>query len=233
MSSRPTRGGRVTQTRRRVSAPAPAFGSDEEVVSIGKGVAPQPLTTRPRADSDVAEPVGGGSKRQRTEDDGGTKGKEQLEDDGGTKGKEQLDGGNLANTQGETKGEAKGEATYVARCHNVLHATKSLECEELLVTKLPGKCNVDTEDKEQPAAAKATEVAARLKCKSCLYVFPASASAERHSSAVNPSGKAPPALWRCAPQAPDVSTLEEFKNSRVNTKYVYPAVVPLPPPPRG
>ena len=204
MSSRPTRGGRVTQTRRRVSASAPVFDSDEttpikEVVSIFnklpytqvKGVPPQPLTTRPRADSDVAEPVGGGGKRQRAEDDGGTKGKEQLEG------------------------------------ANVLLATKPLECKELLVTKPPDECNVDTEDKEQPATAKA----ARLKCKGCLYVFPALASAERHSSAVNPSGKAPPALWRCAPQAPDVSTLEEFKDSRVNTKYVDPAVVPLPPPP--
>ena len=38
--SRSARGGRVTQTRRRVSAPAPAFDSDddsEEVVSIARG----------------------------------------------------------------------------------------------------------------------------------------------------------------------------------------------------
>ena len=38
---------------------------------------------------------------------------------------------------------------------------------------------------------------------------------------MNPSGKATTALWRCAPLAPETSTLDEFKESCTKTKYVY------------
>jgi hypothetical protein len=78
--SRSARGGRVTQTRRRVHAPAPAFfdtsDDDKEEEKTDPQKTQQLLTTRPRAtgpnmDSDAAETVGGGGKRQRTEDDGG------------------------------------------------------------------------------------------------------------------------------------------------------------------
>ena len=188
--SRSARGGRVTQTRRRVHAPAPAFfdtsDDDKEEEKTDPQKTQQLLTTRPRAtgpnmDSDAAETVGGGGKRQRTEDDGGNV---------DTK----LDGGNakeLAKPLGEETDD-KEEQPAAAK-----------------------------PNKEPPAAAKPTGVAASLACESCLYIFPTAASAGRHRAAVNPSGKATTALWRCAPLAPETSTLDEFKESCTNTKYVY------------
>ena len=193
--SRSARGGRVTQTRRRVTAPYILDNSDfdnEEKTADPKKA--ELLTTRPRAtgpnmDSDAAETVGGGDKRQRTEDDGGNVDTECKE----------LLGGNVDT--------------------------------ELLVLATKPLLGVDTDDKEQPAAAKPnneppaaakpTGVAARFACESCLYKFSTAASAGRHGAAVNPSGKAPTALWRCAPLAPETSTLDEFKESCTKTKYVY------------
>ena len=185
---RSAHGGRVTQTRRRVTAPAPAYldnsdfdNEEEKTADPQKAelLTTRPLATGPNMDSDAAETVGGG-KRQRTEDDGG----------------------------------------------NV-----DTECKELLVLATKPLLGVDTDDKEQPAAAKPnkeppaaakpTGVAARFACESCLYKFPTAASAGRHRAAVNPSGKAPTALWRCAPLVPETSTLDEFKESRTKTKYVY------------
>ena len=186
---RSAHGGRVTQTRRRVTAPAPAYldnsdfdNEEEKTADPQKAelLTTRPLATGPNMDSDAAETVGGGGKRQRTEDDGG----------------------------------------------NV-----DTECKELLVLATKPLLGVDTDDKEQPAAAKPnkeppaaakpTGVAARFACESCLYKFPTAASAGRHRAAVNPSGKAPTALWRCAPLVPETSTLDEFKESRTKTKYVY------------
>ena len=206
--SRSARGGRVTQTRRRVTAPTPAYfdtsDDDKEEEKTDPKKTQQLLTTRPRAtgpnmDSDAAETVGGGGKRQRTEDDGGNVDTECKE----------LLGGNVDT--------------------------------ELLVLATKPLLGVDTDDKEQPAAAKPnkeqpaaakpnkeppaaakpTGVAASLACESCLYIFPTAASAGRHRAAVNPSGKATTALWRCAPLAPETSTLDEFKESCTKTKYVY------------